>query len=68
MKKIKSYRLAKKKIEDNIFNSLSELVGGAQKVVSAVVDTIGSVVSSAASAVASVGRSIVSTISSWFGW
>ena len=61
-------REEQKKIEDNIFNSLSELVGGAQKVVSAVVDTIGSVVSSAASAVASVGRSIVSTISSWFGW
>ena len=61
-------REEQKKIEDNIFNSLSELVGGAQKVVSAVVDTIGSVVSSAASAVASVGRSIVSTISSWFSW
>lgn len=61
-------REEQKKIEDNIFNSLSELVGSAKKVVDAVVDTIGSVVSSAASAVASVGRSIVSTVSSWFGW
>ena len=56
------------RIKNELFGSLSELVGSAKKVVDAVVDTIGSVVSSAASAVASVGRSIVSTISSWFGW
>ena len=53
------------KIRKHIDDSLGVLVG---KAVEKVASVIGSVVSSAASAVASVGRSIVSTISSWFGW
>ena len=53
------------KIRKHIDDSLGVLVG---KAVEKVASVIGSFVSSAASAVASVGRSIVSTVSSWFGW
>ncbi len=56
------------RIKNELFDSLSKLVGSAQKVVSAVVDTIGSVASSVVSTIASSIASVGRSIASWFGW